>query len=640
MTAALPLALSLSNSFEKIGAIAALAALVGIAALSLLMFAQARELKRLREWAGRAPERATEQEQRVVAEAAVRSQHPVPGTASPSGVRQVPRTTPLNVRPVATSGQPAVQPGTAQPITPSPAQIAAAAAGATAVTGAAVAQPGTNPPQPGGAISTSAATPQGAPGSTPSAAPLSAGAAAAQTTAAAAAVSSSPAAGPVPTAGASPPAGAPGGIPPPSPAGAPLVVPASSAASTPAPAPATAAGTDPARGTAPTPGAPAPATAAGAAMAIPRAPVPPPPSSPSATAGGGSSSGGAPVAGASPAASTPGPAIPAASPKTPPVPSARRPPSPPAPVAPQRRAAAVAAAMTPAASAAVRTAAGDTSGAGSPAARGLAAKTSSKARDADGPEPSSTRTIYTAGPSRRRSPARATAMIVGAVILASRRGRAGRQLARELLRQGRRKHLCLHQTGGLAPFAHEPLREHAVERILDTRGESRGNAGLGAQRHERRRARAPVGGEPAAERLLAGDRAGRHPAGQSSDIGRGVHLRPPRRSHTGRAGARHLAGAADGRVRVPARRQLDRGCDRRSGQGGLHRRILASPPPPPPPPLARANPHRPVGPPKKRVNDRRPEKNCFRDWPRGDGPCVLPRDCCAPRPVSVPGAVR
>jgi hypothetical protein len=47
------LALSLSNTFTKIGALAAFAGLVGIAVLSLLFFAQARELKRLREWAAR-----------------------------------------------------------------------------------------------------------------------------------------------------------------------------------------------------------------------------------------------------------------------------------------------------------------------------------------------------------------------------------------------------------------------------------------------------------------------------------------------------------------------------------------------------------------------------------------------------------
>ena len=48
---------------------AAFVALVGIALLSLLVFSQAREFKRLREWAGRAPERAADMEQRVSAAA-------------------------------------------------------------------------------------------------------------------------------------------------------------------------------------------------------------------------------------------------------------------------------------------------------------------------------------------------------------------------------------------------------------------------------------------------------------------------------------------------------------------------------------------------------------------------------------------
>src|SRR5277367_6433718 len=74
----LPFALSLSSTFTKIGAIAAFAALLGIAILSLLVFSQARELKRLREWAGRAPERAADLEQRVSAAASVRVQQQAP----------------------------------------------------------------------------------------------------------------------------------------------------------------------------------------------------------------------------------------------------------------------------------------------------------------------------------------------------------------------------------------------------------------------------------------------------------------------------------------------------------------------------------------------------------------------------------
>ena len=62
-------ALSFQGQVEKYGAYVGIAAFFGLAILSLLYFAQARELKRLREWAGRAPERARELEQRVVAQA-------------------------------------------------------------------------------------------------------------------------------------------------------------------------------------------------------------------------------------------------------------------------------------------------------------------------------------------------------------------------------------------------------------------------------------------------------------------------------------------------------------------------------------------------------------------------------------------
>lgn len=63
------LALSLQDQVEKYGAYIGIAAFFGLAALSLLYFAQARELKRLRDWAGRAPERAREVEERVSVQA-------------------------------------------------------------------------------------------------------------------------------------------------------------------------------------------------------------------------------------------------------------------------------------------------------------------------------------------------------------------------------------------------------------------------------------------------------------------------------------------------------------------------------------------------------------------------------------------
>jgi hypothetical protein len=53
-------AISVTQKIKDLGAYAGFASILGLAVLSVLYFAQARELKRLREWAGRAPERAAE----------------------------------------------------------------------------------------------------------------------------------------------------------------------------------------------------------------------------------------------------------------------------------------------------------------------------------------------------------------------------------------------------------------------------------------------------------------------------------------------------------------------------------------------------------------------------------------------------
>ena len=83
MTPAVNASLSISGKVQEYGAYAGIAAILGLAVLALLYFAQAREVKRLREWAGRAPERATEQEQRVAAEAQRRIvAQPVPRPAA------------------------------------------------------------------------------------------------------------------------------------------------------------------------------------------------------------------------------------------------------------------------------------------------------------------------------------------------------------------------------------------------------------------------------------------------------------------------------------------------------------------------------------------------------------------------------
>src|SRR5690349_3034144 len=59
---------------QEIGAYAGFAAVIGLAVLSALYFSQARDVKRLREWAGRAPERAAEDESRIAAQAATAQQ--------------------------------------------------------------------------------------------------------------------------------------------------------------------------------------------------------------------------------------------------------------------------------------------------------------------------------------------------------------------------------------------------------------------------------------------------------------------------------------------------------------------------------------------------------------------------------------
>src|SRR3954449_10623569 len=97
------IAFSLQDQVEKYGAYVGIAAFFGLAILSLLYFAQAREVKRLREWAGRAPERAAELEQAVLDHA--------------EEVRRAPAT------PV-----PPPQPAVAQPLSPS---VAAATNGVT-----------------------------------------------------------------------------------------------------------------------------------------------------------------------------------------------------------------------------------------------------------------------------------------------------------------------------------------------------------------------------------------------------------------------------------------------------------------------------------------------------------------------------
>src|SRR5687767_13508186 len=84
-------ALSFQGQVEKYGVYVGIAAFFGLAVLSLLYFSQARELKRLREWAGRAPDRARELEQRVVAQAVASASRRAPAMPGAKGAIAPPR---------------------------------------------------------------------------------------------------------------------------------------------------------------------------------------------------------------------------------------------------------------------------------------------------------------------------------------------------------------------------------------------------------------------------------------------------------------------------------------------------------------------------------------------------------------------
>ncbi|MDX6689116.1 MAG: hypothetical protein QOG15_573 [Solirubrobacteraceae bacterium] len=147
--------------------------MIGLGVLALLYFAQAREVKRLREWAGRAPERAAEIEQRVQTDAQRRV---IAQPQTPAGVARVGNELPPNV--------------------PSPTAGLTGEAATRAAAAAIVAARATHPPAvgPPGQLARPAIPPAGTPGS-PAPAP-----------------SASPAPGAVPRLPVTPPA--PGSVPP------------------------------------------------------------------------------------------------------------------------------------------------------------------------------------------------------------------------------------------------------------------------------------------------------------------------------------------------------------------------------------------------------------------------------------------
>jgi hypothetical protein len=214
---ALIVAASASSLAEQIGSYAGIASVIGLGILALLYFSQAREVRRLREWAGREPERAAELAQRVQTDPQRRIVAQPLAPATPAARQQQ--------------------------------QQATATAALYASVGAT--PPGVVAPAPAGQLARPAATPAAgllpAPGAVPQ--PGVAGAVA------------PPASGGLGVAAAG--AAAAGAAAAPSASGAPVVAPGSAATSTPAPAPASSPGPGAPAATAPSPlGQPAATTAA------------------------------------------------------------------------------------------------------------------------------------------------------------------------------------------------------------------------------------------------------------------------------------------------------------------------------------------------------------------------------------------
>jgi len=214
VSAALIVASTLGNTVEQIGAYGGLASMIGLGVLALLYFAQAREVKRLREWAGRAPERASEVEQRVQIDAQRR----------------------VIAQPQTAAGQVAATPAGAAPAARLPAAGLSGEAATRAAAAAIVAARASHPPAPAGGAPGQLARPSSPTGTPP------------------------PAAQPGGAAGSVPPA--PGSVPP-APGSVPPARPAASPAGAVTPAPA--------KPDAPAPPVPAPANQAASTPTTPAA---------------------------------------------------------------------------------------------------------------------------------------------------------------------------------------------------------------------------------------------------------------------------------------------------------------------------------------------------------------------------------
>ena len=136
----------LPDIVQEIGAYAGIAAVVGLAVLSALYFSQARDVKRLREWAGRAPERSEQAAATVPGRAGAPAAEPGARPVSP-GPAPSPVKPPVPAQATATGAKPAAATAAAA----RQAQPATAGTGAASTAGAAAAGAGNAAPPSGAA---------------------------------------------------------------------------------------------------------------------------------------------------------------------------------------------------------------------------------------------------------------------------------------------------------------------------------------------------------------------------------------------------------------------------------------------------------------------------------------------------------
>ncbi|HEX4362961.1 MAG TPA: LytR C-terminal domain-containing protein [Solirubrobacteraceae bacterium] len=176
---ALVLAVSAGGVVERFGSYAGYASVIGLGVLALLYFTQAREVKRLREWAGRAPERADELEQRLrtdpqrrvvaqpIAPATSAAQNAAAASATAALYASVGATAPGSAPPPGQLARPVPPPSAAAPAAPAAAAgILSPPAGAipsAAVPAAPTAAPAAPSPSPAGAPPLQPARAAGAP---------------------------------------------------------------------------------------------------------------------------------------------------------------------------------------------------------------------------------------------------------------------------------------------------------------------------------------------------------------------------------------------------------------------------------------------------------------------------------------------